>query len=85
MVTERNWYIMLNHGDTTFGMYGPIKEGQEAAQALMDQMLATDQALADGIDWEHPAVCAPNPFYESLRLIDLSVEEVDAMTEVDDG
>lgn len=82
---DRDWYIVLNHTATTFELLGPIKNGEKAARALVDQMLATDQLLADAVDWEHPTVCAPNPFYESLQVLPLSMEEVDMMAKVQNG
>lgn len=75
---EGSYVMLLDGDDGLISLLGPVRGGREAAVELMQAMLALDARLAEATEWESEAVCAPY-FYHSLRVVELSPAEVQAL------
>jgi hypothetical protein len=80
-LAERRWYLMFKDPDGGLdGLIGPIVGDKPAAETLMAQMLATDQAIEQAVDWQAApeTVCARYTF-GSVQVLDLSPDEVKSL------
>lgn len=80
-MTERRWYLLFNSEvGTLVAVMGPFKNAG-AASTVMEAMLAVDELAVRALDLDSvppAAQCIPD-FYSSIKMLDLSVEEVEKL------